>query len=147
MKWATKIFQLPITEGRNKKTIQICQILTEDSLSFLEDTAWKKGIHFVSADAMSHALHGWVQPLLRELGPEPKYTCKKISQKEGLCSLYNDCINAKKTCQPKYITTLPPCYEAPIDNPTHQWVVNEIVHQWTQGVFVIVVKGNEFSLS
>lgn len=145
-RWATKLFELPITQGKNPKTIKICQILTLDKLDFLRDTVWEKGIHTVSGDAMSHALHGWVDPLLREIGSEPRQTCKKIPIEVGLCSLYEDCINAQKTCQPKHIQTLPSCYEAPLKDPEQQLILSEIVHQWSNGVFVIVVEGKEFTL-
>ena len=56
-----------------------------------QNTPWAILIREVTNEAMSHAYHGWFDPLLAELGSSPHAIAKRIPQKEAACA--NPCPN------------------------------------------------------
>ena len=73
-------------------------------------TPWEVAVRPVSGEALSHALHGFATPLVRELGPEPKVIAKRIAQPCAL-STGDQCAGARAVCRPG--PKMPECYEAP----------------------------------
>jgi hypothetical protein len=127
--------------------ISVCRPTPRDGdpwgvLAPLRDTPWGEVLPVVSGDAMSHALHGWVVPLVRELGPKPG--TRKV---EGgtRCGLYDVCITAGPSC---HVGGPPPgCYEAPLEDPAARRAATAVALKWAEGSWVIVVEGKEWSLS
>ena len=114
------------------------------SLAPLKDTEWAKFVPVVRGDNMSHALHGYLKPLLDEIGPEPRLLTKKIPESVGRCSLYKTCM----TAEPKCIPAGPPpeCYEASADSYAVARAATMLVLLWKEGAWVVVVEGGEFSV-
>ena len=50
-----------------------------------QNTPWAVLIREISNEALSHAYHGWFDPLLRELGPSPHARGRQIEQKHAEC--------------------------------------------------------------
>jgi len=113
-------------------------------LAPLKGTLWEQHVPVVRGDSMSHALHGYLKPLLDEIGPEPRLLTKKIPEKIGRCGLFKDCI----TSEPKCIPSGPPpdCYEAPDEKASVSDAATSLVLLWKQGAWVVVVDGGEFSI-
>jgi len=110
----------------------------------IKDTPWGKLIPVVSGLALSHALHGYVTPLMREIGPHPHGLLKQIPEAYQRCTLWNNCLMyRKKTCIP--CTKLPECYNPPGFDPEDQGIISEIAIAWRDGQYVIVVQGEEFA--
>lgn len=113
-------------------------------LSALKGTSWGKQIAVVSGESFSHAMHGRIRPLLRELGPEPRFVCKKIPFIEGHCALAQAkaCPAQSKQCVPNEET--PECYDPPNLDPETAHFVREVVMAWKENRYVVVVEGKEF---
>jgi hypothetical protein len=117
---------------------------------FLRGTSWESGITAVTAEAYSHALHGWSVPLRRELGRNPEASAKRVSDKEGHCLQAGACIGWKPLqCRPggkperkKDAACPPQCYEAPFGP-----VASQVALAWREGRYPVIVKGEEFVLS
>lgn len=116
----------------------------------LRGTSWQKGITEVSGDAMSHALHGYPHPLIRELGRPPSTNGKKVNDAEGACALHQGCIGWDTAhCRPagrlkKGEHGPPGCYEAPIMGASS--IATRVCLAWKEGRHTIVVTSPEFSL-
>lgn len=110
----------------------------------LEGTPWGDGIAEVPGEAFSHALHGRVMPLVRELGPEPVYLLKKIPEDWRICSAHTKCsIYQPKRCHP--CSKTPDCYLPPKLSTEQVPLAAEIAMAWRNGFYVIAVVGPEFS--
>lgn len=112
-----------------------------------EDPAWRNLIPEVSAEALSHALHGYVLPLLRESVREP-LSSLRAAQKSwphaGACQERNACAAyAPATCRP--LGRPPACYVPP-SLPAGAAAAREVVHAWASGHRVLVPVGKEFVL-
>ena len=109
---------------------------------------WLKHIPSVSGENLSHALHGWATPLVRELPPHPHLTMRKIKPKamclshKGGAKKGGDCLMANEKCYPN--KDVPDCYEAPTENFEQRMLVNEIVSAWKIGIYVVTIVGDEF---
>jgi hypothetical protein len=115
----------------------------------LRGTSWGKGITEVSGDAMSHALHGYAHPLVRELGRPPSANGKHVKDAEGACALHQGCLGWDTAyCRPggskKGEPGPPACYEAPIMGAS--FVATRVCLAWKEGRHTIVVTSPEFSL-
>jgi len=110
-------------------------------LAPLRGTPWGDALPIVSGDAMSHALHGWAMPLVRELGATPSNRGVGAPTR---CSLYDSCITAAPACHP--FGPPPECYEAPVEGPA-VLAANAVALEWAVGSWVVVVEGREWSLS
>lgn len=116
----------------------------------LRGTSWQCGITLVSGKAMSHALHGYHLPLVRELGRPPTANGKQVNDAEGACALADGCLGwDSKHCRPsgalKNKEPGPPdCYEAPIMGAT--FITTRVCLAWKEGRHTVVVTSPEFSL-
>lgn len=110
-------------------------------LAPLRGTSWGDQVAIVSGESLSHALHGWATPLMREIGPEPRHRAKRVPK---LCVLLKGCAGAGPGCKPG--VDVPACYEPPEAPPGASWVVTRMVLAWREGRYVVVVDGPEFSL-
>lgn len=113
-------------------------------LAPLKGTEWEKYVPVVDGENMSHALHGYLKPLLEELGPEPRLLTKKIPEILGKCSLFKDCLTSDSKCIPS--GPPPDCYEAKADEIPISSAATALVLLWKQGAWVVVVEGGEFSI-
>lgn len=110
-------------------------------LADIRGTEWGNQVAVVSGEAMSHALHGWATPLMREIGPEPKYRARRLQQP---CALSQGCIGAGPGCKPG--VDVPGCYEPPGVPQAVSLAIIRMVMAWQEGRYVVVVEGPEFSL-
>ena len=116
----------------------------------LRGTSWQAGITLVSGDVLSHALHGYHHPLVRELGRPPSTNGKLLNEAEGACALAGGCLGwDPKHCRPsgelKNKEPGPPdCYEAPLMGATE--VATRVCLAWKEGRHTVVVTSPEFSL-
>ena len=120
------------------------------AFELLRGTSWQKGITEVSGDSMSHALHGYAHPLIRELGRPPSANGKHVNEAEGGCAIGEGCIGWDPAhCRPagkmKNNEVGPPgCYEAPIMGASS--ITTRVCLAWKEGRHTIVVTSPEFSL-
>lgn len=108
---------------------------------------WCDLVAQVPAEALSHALHGWATPLMKVIGRAPSALTRLVGRDAGECALKAECIgwNAKN-CVPK--AGAPSCWEPPGDLPPEaSALVGDMVRAWAEGRYVLVVVGQEFSLS
>jgi len=108
-------------------------------LSPLRDTPWGEQIQVVSGENLSHALHGWATPLMREIGNPPETRAKRIPDEVGVCAIREVCLGATDACRPG--PELPGCYELDTVDP----IAVEVAQAWQDGRYVVVVEGSEFS--
>lgn len=111
-------------------------------LAPLRDTAWGRQIQVVSSDALSHALHGWATPLMREIGVAPKVHASRIGDDVGRCGLDGSCLGARAECRPG--TATPDCYEAPKLRPSVSLMAATVALAWRDGFYVVVADGDGF---
>lgn len=110
-------------------------------LSFIRETPWAEMVDVVSAEAYSHALHGWLTPLMRELSDGPLRQMQRLSC-EKVCTLKQNgmCGMASPDCEPGPAT--PDCYHPPVEG---DWTsLAHAVLAARDGYHVVVVKGEEF---
>ena len=110
----------------------------------LKDTIWGEHIQIVTGAAMSHAMHGWATPLVRELGIPPLVRAKRIPELDGRCALMKTCISAGVECRPG--VKLPLCYEPPKLVPDVARLAYAVAIAWRNGRHVIIIQGEEFVL-
>jgi hypothetical protein len=127
-------------------------------LESLRGTSWEQGVQEVPADALAHALHGRLQPLLVALGRSPEASAKKVTESEGMCKECNTClIYEKDFCRPggykgrgwRRKNGPPNCYEAPLPDGTPSKVLEvflQVATAWKENRHVIIVKGDGFNL-
>jgi len=108
------------------------------ALAPLKETSWESLITVVSGEDLSHALHGWTVPLMRNIGIDPEKRGARVA--EFWCALRKGCAGADGHCHTGS-GKLPSCYE-PIGVPA---VAAEVALAWQDGWYVLVVEGPEFS--
>ncbi len=114
-------------------------------LAPLRETVWGALLPRVTGDALSHALHGRLQPFLEQLGTPPQGMFHKVPEGYRRCALAGECIVFKeKVCHP--CPKLPDCYVPPGIPSEAQAAANCVVMAWKEGLYVIVVEGAEFRL-
>lgn len=124
----------------------------------LHGTSWGQAITEVGGEALSHALHGWLLPLKRELGRDPLVSAKRVSGDDGECSLRGACVGwdaafcrpgGKAPASTKEVGP-PGCYEAPVNHESvggrEQALKNRLVSAWKEGRHSIVVTDSEFNV-
>lgn len=122
--------------------VPVCVVSAEAVLS-LQDTKWFPYIKGVQSENMSHALHGFLTPLMQEIGPEARHVLKKMNRDHLLlCHEHSTCMIATKDCIPGAKTPL--CYLPP--DETESMLVADIVQAWKRGCYVVYVIGEEISL-
>ena len=114
-------------------------------LAVLKGTVWEPLIPVIDGMTYSHALHGYVAPLLKVLGRPPHAQAQKVPEGHRMCVLHSKrCLGASPHCQPG--PKVPDCYEAPgLESPEAQRAVALVVEAWREGRYVVVVEGEEFS--
>jgi len=113
-------------------------------LAPLRGTAWGDQIPEVSAEAVSHALHGWATPLTRVIGVKPYVHAKRIPADVGLCRLHRSCLGATADCRPG--VEVPGCYEGPDLDAAVARVAARVAMAWGEGRFVVVPVGEGFNV-
>lgn len=118
----------------------------EDSwgvLAPLRGTPWGDQLAVVSGKAISIAAHGWLSPLMDEVGPEPCHLCKLIPADLARCKLAQEktCPLAGPNCVPG--KDLPECYEVSGEYDFTSAVL-AVALAWKEGRYVVVVEGDEF---
>jgi hypothetical protein len=109
-------------------------------LAPLQDTAWGEQISVVSGEVLSHALHGWVVPLMKVIGIDPGRRACYIPNDENECALIRECLGARSYCFAASNIT-PSCYEPIGADP----IAKDVMLAWQDGWYVLVVEGPEFS--
>ncbi len=126
---------------RDEKLGELSFAVLVGGLGILEGTWLAPLVRVVSAEAVSHATHGYILPLMKELGPEPKYLVKRLDASTGWCSSYGPtCPGSSPSCRPG--PTVPACWRSNIGD-----LAGDVVQAWRDGLYVVVVDGDEFSLS
>ena len=134
--WGDIIVHRPIPRGEDRWGI----------LAPIRGTSWEPLIYEVTGEAFSHALHGWLKPLVNELGPPPLRIGHRIPREESVCAMLDECVIAnREMC---HASGPPPdCYYPPVEDPALNKAMEEVVVAWREGSYVIVVTDGEFSLS
>lgn len=116
-------------------------------LAPLRETVWGPLIRVVPGEAIAHARHGYAEPLIRVLGPAPSVLARKIVDHDGLCDMAQkkSCGIAGQHCRPG--SKLPECYQPPTLTGSAQEMAAVVALAWRDGFYVLVVDGNEFSLT
>lgn len=114
-------------------------------LAPIRDTVWSEQVQVVSGEVFSHALHGYWDPLMRAIGPEPRHRAKRIPLEQGQCALFEGCVGASPECCPGGKT--PGCYEPPGIELDLAPLIAEVVFAWRDGRYVLVVEGESFNLA
>lgn len=100
-------------------------------------------IPVVSGEVFSHALHGYLRPLMEVIGPEPEHQLIRIPAPHNRCSLAADCISYDRSrCQPRS-SKLPECW-APEGEQAARAAMALVTLAWVEARYVIVVEGPEF---
>ena len=93
----------------------------------------------VSGEALSHALHGRVSPLMNEIGRPPHAQLKLVPDPFRTCG-NTECIMADlKTCHP--CSKVPDCYEPPgFETFEGRRAAVTVVLCWKEGRYVVIVE-------
>jgi len=109
----------------------------------LRGTPWEGLIHTVSGEALSHAVHGWATPLVREIGPHPHVIMRRFLTPCAL-STGGQCVGAAPTCKPG--PKMPDCYEAPNLDFATAALVSRVLADMRVRRHVLAIQGAEFVL-
>ena len=142
------IRRFTITDHRTSESIEVLRPIGDSVsdwgvLECIRETEIGKLIPVVSGEAMSHALHGYMQPLQDSLLRSPKHQFRKITE-DLTCSEIQQCILANPAiCVP--CTATPHCYmpQGYIGQAAH--AISTVVRAWADGRYGLVVSGVEFS--
>jgi hypothetical protein len=147
-----------------EQVLLLVEIVPEDAehwgaLESLRGTSWEHGVKVIPAEALSHALHGRILPLLRALGRDPRASGRRVAFEEGMCSQINTCLTADRgLCRPggskgknrKLQHGPPDCYEAPLSEETPMGgaeVFQRVSMAWREGRHTVVVRGDGFNFA
>lgn len=117
---------------------------TWGDLAPLRGTPWGDLLSIVSGASLSHALHGYVTPLMREIGPDPRGLCRMLPVGFRECRMAKSCPMVSKHCVPG--PKLPTCYSPPRLPPEALLAGATVTGAWAEGRYVLIVEGEEFSL-
>ena len=109
----------------------------------LKGTYFEDLIPLVSGEAMSHALHGYIVPLMKEIGPVPDALMRMIPKEHRYCA-EEKCALRSSNCYPN--PKMIECYIPPNLSFEAQMVAQMIVLAWRENRFVVVVTEGEFSI-
>lgn len=115
-------------------------------LAPLRSTGYGRLIPVVDGEAFSHALHGWAEPLKRQLGRDPAACLRLIPSEHGPCQDLKACIMANPDiCRP--VKKAPACYRPSGNLGVEEVGIAALVTlAWAEGRYVVVVGDGEFSL-
>jgi len=109
------------------------------ALKGIAGTPWEKLFQKVQGASLSHALHGWADPLVGSLGRSPETFLRVLPAGLGECSLKGNCIGWNpKLCRPSKGGN--PCWEAGDE------ALELAIGALREGRYVIILEGAEFSL-
>lgn len=103
-------------------------------------------IPVVDGEAFSHALHGWMRPLMEKIGPEPQHQLIRIPAPFDKCVVRSKCImHHKERCQPRS-KKLPECWMPGREDLPREVLraVSVVTLAWAEDRYVVVVEGDEF---
>lgn len=112
-------------------------------LAPLRGTQFESLVPVVSGAALSHALHGYLNPLMDEIGPHPHGQLRQIQGTQRTCRSARDCPIHGKYCYPN--PKVPDCFSPEGLEAEAQLAAAVVVSAWVEGRYVIVVEGDEFS--
>lgn len=112
-------------------------------LAPLRGTVWEGLVRTVSGEALSHSVHGWATPIIRELGPNPHAVMRRHPT-PCVLSTGDQCVGSSPACRPG--RGMPDCYEPPDADGDLSWAVSTALLDLRAGRFVVVVAGSEFVL-
>ena len=115
------------------------------ALAPIRGTEWGKWIPVIDGDSFSHAMHGLHQPMMNQIGPEPRHIGKRIRDDLRPCRQIRSCVMGDASCIPEN-PKLPECYEAPLNDPAAIRVASYVTLLWRDNQYVVVVVGDEFSI-
>lgn len=115
-------------------------------LAVLQGTVWGELIPVVSGEVWSHALHGYMRPLLQVIGRPPDISLRKVPEPYRFCVQHSQrCLMADANCHP--CGKLPACYEPPgLGTDEARRAAATVALAWAEGRYVVVVVGEEFSI-
>jgi hypothetical protein len=113
-------------------------------LAPLRGTVWGDQVPSVSGESLSHALHGWLTPLMREIGVEPLVHARRIPEDLRRCAQHETCPIVGRGCQPGPAT--PDCYDPPELEGQSLHLARTVALAWAESRYVVVVTGPEFTL-
>jgi hypothetical protein len=154
----------PLPGREPEKVLLLLEVVPEDAdhwgvLESLRGTTWEAGVKEITAESLSHALHGRFLPLLRELGRDPRASARRVADVEGVCKIGKGCLTWDEgLCRPggskgkgRRLKHGPPeCYEPPLsDNAPMEAVevFQRVVFAWREGRYVVVVRGDGFNVA
>ncbi len=133
--WGRVLLLRPIPRGDN----------IWGDLAPLQGTPWGDLLPTVTGEALSHALHGHIMPLMRQLGTPPRGLNQKVPSGYRWCDMRdNGCLIASSHCQPG--PKLPACFVPPEVPPEAKMAVTVVALAWAEGRYVILVEGPEFAV-
>lgn len=126
-------------------------------LESVRGTTWEEGVKEIDSDIFSHALHGFLQPLLGVLPRPPLSSAKRVSDLEGMCGMKDGCMKYERGfCKPgsekgkgwRKKFGPPECYQPPLTNPDPKAfeVFFRLAMAWKENRYTLVVKGEGFNL-
>lgn len=142
------IRRFTITDQRTSEKIEVLRPLPDRDSEWgvfecIRETEIGSLIPVVSGEALSHALHGYMQPLQDSLLRTPKHQFRKITE-DLTCSEIEHCILANPAiCVP--CTATPHCYMPQGYQGQTAHAISTIVRAWADGRYVLVVSGVEFA--
>ena len=111
----------------------------------IRGTEWERWVPVIDGESFSHAMHGHHQPMMDQLGPDPRHLGKRIRPDLKPCKQIRSCVMAEPSCIPEN-PKLPECYEAPLEDLEAARIASYITLLWRDGQYVVVVTGDEFSI-
>jgi len=114
-------------------------------LAPLKGTPFEGLIPIVSGEALSHALHGYLKPLLGEIGPDPKSLARMVPKAQRECEERKRCPMYVADCHPG--PKQPDCFEpSGLESDEARAAAGIVTVAWAEGRYVLIVVGEEFSL-
>ena len=147
----------PMGDGRahsEKVLLLITNGSDEDwgELEPLRGTSWAEGVEVIPGEVLSHALHGFMHPLLEVLGRSPQDSARRVLKAEGECAMAGNCIDWNEgVCRPggtRKQPGPPACYDPPIVEAGEATLdlFRTVAQAWKENRHTLVVTGDQFSL-
>jgi len=103
-------------------------------------------IPVVTGEAMSHAVHGRMRPLMEQIGAEPRHQLIRIPAPHDVCRVAGECVMYdSKRCQPRS-KKLPECWSPEAEEDALR-AMGIVTLAWAENRYVVVVEGAEFVMS
>lgn len=145
---------LTLTDSKNLwPPINVIRIIPREGKAWghyheLASKPWAAMVQEVSGEAYSHALHGWLVPLAREMGNPPAARVRRLPREYRWCALSSPrglCISAGSNC--RICGNMPECF-TPRDAGEEGGDLLQFVRVTILGIkevrHALVVVGSEF---